>query len=112
MSASRFSGTTPARLVNPIVDRMPTSAWCDEGPRIELPVSLPRPTGPQFAAPAGAGAPPRPRGHAFGRMRIARVAGEQRVHRLVRAEGELRHVGLGEDDGAGLLDSLDLEGVP
>ena len=27
ISASRFSGITPARLVNPIVDRMPTSAW-------------------------------------------------------------------------------------
>ena len=54
MSASRLSGITPARLVNPIVDRMPTSAWCDDGPRIELPVSLPRPTAPKFAATAAA----------------------------------------------------------
>ena len=50
MSASRLSGITPARLVSPIVDRMPTSAWCDDGPRIELPVSLPRPTAPKLAA--------------------------------------------------------------
>src|SRR6185369_3107285 len=42
------------RLVSPIVDRMPTSAWCDEGPRIELPVSLPRPIAPILAATAAA----------------------------------------------------------
>jgi type IV pilus assembly protein PilB len=26
-----------------MVERIPTSAWCEEGPRIELPVSLPKP---------------------------------------------------------------------
>ena len=54
MSASRFNGNTPARLVSPIVERMPTSAWCDDGPRIELPVSLPRPIVPKLAATAAA----------------------------------------------------------
>ncbi len=54
MSASRLSGITPARLVSPIVDRMPTSAWWDEGPRMELPVSLPRPAAPKLAATAAA----------------------------------------------------------
>ena len=50
MSASVFSGITPARLVRPIVDRIPASAWCDDGPRMELPVSLPSPTRPKLAA--------------------------------------------------------------
>ena len=54
MSASRLSGNTPARLVSPIVERMPTSAWCDDGPRIELPVSVPSPTSPKLAATAAA----------------------------------------------------------
>ena len=54
MSASRLSGNTPARLVRPIVERMPTSAWCDDGPRIELPVSEPSPTAPKLAATAAA----------------------------------------------------------
>ena len=30
--------------------RMPTSAWCEDGPRMELPVSEPRPTVPKLAA--------------------------------------------------------------
>ncbi len=60
MSASRLSGNTPARLVRPIVDRMPASAWCDEGPRIELPVSLPSPTAPKLAAMAAAVPPLEP----------------------------------------------------
>jgi hypothetical protein len=54
MSASRLSGTIPARLVSPMVDRMPVSAWCEAGPRIELPVSVPRPMAPKFAATAAA----------------------------------------------------------
>ena len=54
MSASNDSGITPLRLVSPIVERMPTSAWCDEGPRIELPVSLPSPAAPKLAATAAA----------------------------------------------------------
>ena len=33
---------------------MPTSALCDDGPRIELPVSLPRPTRPKLDATAAA----------------------------------------------------------
>src|SRR5262249_56846934 len=52
--SSDLSGATPARLVNPIVERMPTRLWCDDGPRIELPVSLPRPTAPKLAATAAA----------------------------------------------------------
>ena len=44
----------PSRLVAPIVDRIPTSALCDAGPRIELPVSVPRPAAPRFAATAAA----------------------------------------------------------
>ena len=60
MSARRLSGATPARLVNPIVERMPASAWCAEGPRIELPVSLPRPTVPKLAATAAAVPPLEP----------------------------------------------------
>src|SRR5262249_8242051 len=60
MSASRFKGKTPDRLVNPMVDRMPTSAWCDDGPRIEFPVSLPNPTSPRLAATAAAVPPPDP----------------------------------------------------
>ena len=60
MSASRLSGTTPARLVSPIVERMPTSAWCDDGPRMELPVSVPSPTSPKLAATAAAVPPLEP----------------------------------------------------
>src|SRR5438093_8932223 len=54
MSARRLRGTMPARLVRPMVERIPTRAWWDEGPRIELPVSLPRPTAPKLAATAAA----------------------------------------------------------
>ena len=32
-----------------MVERMPTSALCDEGPRMEFPVSVPNPTSPRFA---------------------------------------------------------------
>ena len=60
MSASVESGITPPRLVSPIVERMPTSDRCDEGPRIELPVSLPRPTAPKLAATAAAVPPLEP----------------------------------------------------
>jgi len=44
----------PERLVKPIVGRKPTSAWCEEGPRIKLPVSVPKPTNPELAATATA----------------------------------------------------------
>ena len=50
MSRSNESGMTPSRLVNPMVERMPTSAKCEAGPRIELPVSLPSPATPKLAA--------------------------------------------------------------
>ena len=50
MSARFERGTTPARLVSPMVERMPTNDWCDDGPRMELPVSLPSPTKPKLAA--------------------------------------------------------------
>jgi hypothetical protein len=69
MSASRLSGITPARLVNPIVDRIPTRAWCDEGPRMELPVSLPSPIKPKLDATAAAVPPLDPavtRSNAYG----------------------------------------------
>ena len=57
------------------------------------------------------GAAARSGGHAIERVRIARVAGQDRVHRLVRAERELRHVRLGEHDRAGVLDALHQERV-
>ena len=50
MSALKESGITPSRLVSPIVDRMPKRARCDDGPRIEFPVSLPIPATPKLAA--------------------------------------------------------------
>ena len=90
---------------------MPTSAWCDDGPRIELPVSLPRPTAPKLAATRRGGAAARSGGHAIERVRILRVAGQDRADGLVRRERPLRHVRLGEHDGAGVLDPLDLERV-
>src|ERR1051326_6524516 len=43
MSFIKFNGTMPERLVKPMVERMPTRSLCDEGPRIEFPVSVPRP---------------------------------------------------------------------
>ena len=51
---------TPSRLVSPIVDRIPKSARWDEGPRIEFPVSVPRPTAPKLAATAAAVDPDEP----------------------------------------------------
>jgi hypothetical protein len=39
---------------------MPTSAWCEDGPRIELPVSVPSPTAPKLAATAAAVPPLEP----------------------------------------------------
>src|ERR1051325_1089133 len=53
MSRDKNSGTMPSRLVNPIVERMPTKLVCDDGPRIELPVSVPSPTAPKLAVTAG-----------------------------------------------------------
>ena len=54
ISARKLSGTTPVRLTKPMVERMPTRLWCDDGPRIELPVSVPNPTAPKLAAIAAA----------------------------------------------------------
>ena len=62
MSRSKESGITPSRLVSPIVDRIPTSARRDEGPRIELPVSLPSPIRPKPAATPDAVPPLEPAG--------------------------------------------------
>ena len=53
---------TPSRLVSPTVDRIPKSARCEEGPRIELPVSLPRPLTPKLAATPDAVPPLEPAG--------------------------------------------------
>ena len=50
-------------------------------------------------------------GDAIERVGIAGVAGEDRVDGFVGAEGPLGHIGLGEHDGAGILDALHLEGV-
>jgi hypothetical protein len=44
MSRLRNNGTMPSRLVSPIVERMPTRLVWEDGPRIELPVSVPSPT--------------------------------------------------------------------
>src|SRR5215510_1638294 len=44
---------------------MPTSDACDEGPRMELPVSLPRPMAPKFDATAAAVPPLDPAGTRF-----------------------------------------------
>ena len=56
------SGMMPARLVRPMVGRMPTRSLCDEGPRMELPVSVPRPDSPRLAATAAAVPPLEPAG--------------------------------------------------
>ena len=50
-------------------------------------------------------------GDAIERVRILRVARQDRADGLVRRERELGHVRLGEDDRAGRLDALDLERV-
>ena len=52
----------PARLASPIVDRIPTRQLCEDGPLIELPVSVPRPTVPKLAATAAAVPPLEPAG--------------------------------------------------
>ncbi|MNW59169.1 hypothetical protein D3C74_370710 [compost metagenome] len=44
------SGTIPSRLVSPTVERTPTSAFHDEGMRIEPPVSVPSPITAKLAA--------------------------------------------------------------
>ena len=40
----------PSRLVRPCVERIPTRALCPDGPRMELPVSVPSPTSPKLDA--------------------------------------------------------------
>ncbi len=65
MSRSKYSGTMPSRLVRPMVDRMPTSRLCDDGPRIEFPVSVPNPTAPMLDATAAAVPPLDPAGTRF-----------------------------------------------
>ena len=47
-------------LVCPIDERMPTKPLCPEGPRMELPVSLPREIMPKLAEAAAAGPPELP----------------------------------------------------
>ena len=73
---------------------------------MELPVSEPRPTRPKFAATAAAVPPLESCRHAIQRVRVLRRA-EDRAHGLEWAEGELGHVRLGQDNGAGRLDPLD-----
>jgi hypothetical protein len=43
-----------------MVERMPARLWCDDGPRMEFPVSLPRPMAPKLAAIAAAVPPLEP----------------------------------------------------
>ena len=52
----------PPRLVSPMVGRMPTRLVWDDGPRMELPVSVPSPTAPKLAATAAAVPPLEPAG--------------------------------------------------
>ena len=83
-----------------------------KGPRIELPVSLPRPTAPKFAAIAAAVPPLDPavtRSSAYGFLRVAR---QDRVHGFVGTERPLRHVRLREHDGACRLHAPHEERVP
>ena len=104
-AASAERNHAGAADVRPIVERMPTSALCADGPRIELPVSVPSPTVAVVRGDGGGGAAARAGGHAIERVRILRVAGQDRAHRLVRRERQLRHVRLGEHDGAGVADA-------
>jgi len=55
----------PSRLVSPMVERMPTKQQCEEGPRIEFPVSVPSPNTPKLAATAAAVPPLDPAGTRF-----------------------------------------------
>lgn len=52
----------PPRLASPMVGRMPARLVCDDGPRIEFPVSVPSPTAPKLAATAAAVPPLEPAG--------------------------------------------------
>ncbi len=45
-----------------MVGRMPARLVCDDGPRIEFPVSVPSPTAPKLAATAAAVPPLEPAG--------------------------------------------------
>ena len=78
---------------------------------MELPVSLPSPTSPRLAATAAAVPPLEPAVTRVERVRVPGVARKNGVDGFIRAEGPFGHVGLGEDEGAGLLDAFDLEGV-
>ena len=60
---------------------------------------------------AGRGAAARPGSHAARVVRIARVAGKNRIHRLDRAERELRHVRLRDHHRARVAQAFDDEGV-
>ena len=112
MSASRFSGTTPAAARQP-------HRRADAGERLVRRRSADRVAG--VAAEADRAevrrhrrrrAAARPGGDAIERVRILRVAGQDRADGLVRRERPLRHVRLGEHDRAGVLDPLDLKRVP
>ena len=61
-SRSRFKGIIPSRLVRPIVGLRPTREFAEAGPLIEIPVSVPNPTVPKFAAIADAVPPLEPAG--------------------------------------------------
>ena len=106
MSASRLSGATPAPAGQPhrradaderlvrrrAADRV--AGVAAEADRAEVRRDRRR----RAAARSG--------GDAIERVGILRVARKNRADRLVRRERELRHVRLGQDDGAGVLDPL------
>ena len=101
----------PSRLVRPIVERMPTRLVCDDGPADGVAGVGPEADGAEARGDRRGRAAARAGRDAIERVGIARVAGQQRVHRLHRIEGELRHVALRQHDGARFPELLDLKGV-
>ena len=95
----------PAMLTRPRVGYTPTSALVAAGMRIELPVSVPLPSTAMFAATAVTMPPDDPPGR---EAHVVRVAGASEGSAAVRvAVGEVGHVGVPDDDGAGGLEFRD-----
>ena len=61
---------------------MPASDWCDDGPRMELPVSLPKPDQSEAGRDGRRRAAARSGGHAIERVGIPGVARQNRTDRL------------------------------
>ena len=85
MSASRLSGITPARLVSPIVERMPDQRLVRRGPADGVAGVAAQADRAEAGRDRRRGAAARPRRDAIERVRVLRVAGQDRAHRLVRA---------------------------